>query len=169
MRWIHHLGFVLLVTLAAPAAAQRGLPLPLYDFKDIAVANPTSAQRVKVAIVRTALNLRWDIVEESDGSLLAWTTRSDTFFIKLRITYDAQTYSVAYVDSKDLKFMRPEDLDDRRTQSVEAGLSRYLDKFKDSPDSPFATRMPFYIHATYDDILRKLLGAMRRHVDAPDV
>lgn len=153
----------LLFALAMPASAQRGALVPLYDFKDIAVTTPTTANRMKVAIVRTALSLRWDVVEQSDGSLLVWTTKSDTYFVKLRITYDAKTYSISYVDSKELKFT-----DKAPLNSGYAG-DRHLEKYKDLPESPFAVRTSDYIEPRYEEFVRDLLGALRRHVDAPEV
>lgn len=162
MHPIRHLVFALLVVLASPASAQRGL-VPLYDFQDIAVTAPTTERRMKAAIVRTALSLRWDIVEQSDGSLLVWAMKSDHYLVKLRITYDAKKYSVFYVDSKELK------LTDQSPFNADLTLSRHLEKYKDQPETPFAVRTPNYIEPRYEEFVRELLGALRRNVDAPEV
>jgi hypothetical protein len=168
MRWFRFLGFALLVAVTTPASAQRG-SVPLYDFKDIAVAAPTTPSRVKAALVRTALGMRWDIVENADGSLLAWVMKDGNALVKLRITYDAAKYSVAYVDSTDFKFVTADAIDRFARDTAEDRLPRYLEKNKDSPDSPFAVRTPFYIQPGYEDIVRELLITVRRHLDAPEV
>ena len=180
MRPIRLCCLVLMLGLAGQAAAQRD-PMPLYNFIDIPVAVPATAARVKAAIVKGALAVSWNIVQDADGSLIAsWSKSGGSYYppttkwfmlgdyaLKVRITYDATRYSAVYMDSAGLKFRDaaavesvPEELRARAVTVQEA-------RFKDWAETPYAVKTPFFIHLNYEDDVRALLASVRRQLLAP--
>lgn len=166
------------LALSAPAWAQRE-PMPLHDFIDMPVPAPTTSARVKSAIVRATLATTWGITEEPDGSLVAIRIRGGfslplhwlnvgNYGLKVKFTYDANKYSVRYLDSKSLKFRTEAETaesftDEQRARAEAAQQARY----KDWHETAYAVRTPNTIDINYEDDLRHLLDNVRRYLLAP--
>jgi hypothetical protein len=168
MSWHRIFGFILCIAFAGTASsAQLGL-VPVYDFKDIEVVKPTTARHVKWAIVQSALTLKLDVVEQADGSLLLSTPGSGNASATFRITYDATKYSLTYVDSTGLSVVPEDKLQySFRSANTEQATAESLQKYAGAPDTPFTVKTKLYIHVDYEDGVRQLLIAVRRHLQAP--
>lgn len=166
------------IALSGPACAQRE-PMPLHDFIDMPVPAPTTPARVKAAIVKASLAATWAITEEPDGSLVAIRSKGGfrlpahwlnvgNYGLKVKFTYDANKFSVTYLDSKELKFRSEaataEAFDEyQRTRAATYQQERY----KDWPETPYAVRTTNTIDINYEDDLRRLLDNVRRYLLAP--
>jgi hypothetical protein len=165
MSAIRILFLALCLAIAGQAAAQSTV-VPIANFIDVPVAHPTTTARVKAAIVRSALNLWWDVVEESDGSLIVSQTKPNDYAFKFKVSYDANKYSVTYLDSTSLRFN-----DGRLIDGNSVTYSGYATQnarlYVNEPETPFLVRSTGYIHPFYEKSVRQLMGSVRRHLNAP--
>src|SRR4051812_16096495 len=95
-----------LVATGSGAFAQR-TTVPLKDFNAIPVSAPTTPERVGLAWRAASALQSWQVVGEPDGTLLVSTVKDESYPIRVRVRYDANTYSVSYVDSQNLKHSPP--------------------------------------------------------------
>jgi hypothetical protein len=155
-----------LLASTGQAFAQRE-PMVLYNFTDIPVTVTATKERVKEVIVRAALTQSWDIVEQPDGSLLATWSRQDDYGMKVKITYDATKYSVAYVESHGLRARTAQEMMRFSEETIESARVVQEKRFKDWPDTPYRVKTDLYIHLNYEDDVRTLLANIRRRLLAP--
>jgi hypothetical protein len=167
----------LLFAWSAQASAQRE-PMPLRNFIDLPVPSPSTAARVKSALVRGALWSAWSIVEDADGSLIAtryqsglkwggWRKTTEYDFM-VRINYDATKYSVRYLDSANLGYRRAEQAMKDFSEIQRQNAANVLEtRYQDSPETPYAVASGFYIRLEYEDDVRRLLTTLQRYLLAP--
>lgn len=157
-----------LVAAGSGAFAQR-TTVPLKDFNAIPVIKPTTPDRVGLAWRSAAAIQSWQVAGEPDGTLLVSTVKDESYPIKVRVRFDAGSYSVAYVDSQNLKHGPPPSLAEwtqsrRRLQDAAASQTA---RFKDSPDTPYAVVREAYIHPSYEYWVRELLTEVRQQLASP--
>jgi hypothetical protein len=159
---------LLSMAMALPAFAHRAA-VPLYDFKAVPVAAPTTIKRVKAAIVNATLAHWWDIAETSDGTFLVTFAREGEYTATVRITYDAAQYSITYVGSTNLRHAPSGNFGQifASPKSHEDAERRQIEMFKSSADTPYAVKTEAYIHPTYEVLVRELLAGIRRQLLAP--
>jgi hypothetical protein len=150
------------------AFAQR-TTVPLKDFNAIPVTAPTTPERVGLAWRSAAAQQSWQVVSEPEGTLLVSTVKDESYPIKVRVRYDANSYSVSYVESQNLKYGPPPSLAEwtqsrRRFQDAAAWHSA---RFKGSPDNAYAVAREAYIHPSYEFWVRELLTAVRQQIVSP--
>jgi hypothetical protein len=157
-----------LLVAGSGAFAQR-TPVPLKDFEAIPVASPTTAERVVLAWRAAALRLAWQVQPQPDGTLLVSTVKNEDYPVKLRVTFDAAKYSVAYVSSENLKHGPPPPLGEwnQSARRYQLAAAEQVARFKGSPESPFAVTRPTYIHPFYESWVRELLTEVRLQLDLP--
>lgn len=155
----------LLFALAVPASAQPTV-VPVRNFVDVPVAAPSTPERVKSAIVRSALIAAWDVVEEADGSLLVSKTKVDDYAFRFKVRFTADKYSVTYVDSSGLRFNDGR-LIDPNSPTYASAEARHVRRFQDDKESAYAVKSAAYIHPFYEESVRQLLAGVRRHLNAP--
>jgi hypothetical protein len=158
----------LMLGLACPAFAQRPV-VPLYDFKAVPVVAPTTAKRVRAAIVNAALAHWWDVTETREGALMASFAREGEYTASIRIDYDASHYSVAYVGSTNLRYSPTGNEGQILSMPKlhEDAEGRQIDMFKTAPATTYAVKTEAYIHPTYEVLVRELLAGIRRQLMAP--
>ena len=108
MKLLEGFVFVALVLAMASAHARGVVPLANFENQKIVTSTgkPAAPQAVREAIVRagTAGARKWDIAPTADGKTLLATTRWEDHMLVVRIEPAAETYSVRYADSVNLKY-----------------------------------------------------------------
>jgi hypothetical protein len=160
------------LTALASSQASAAMLAPFYNFVDVPVAKPTTPQRVKAAIVNAALLQVWTIVENPDGSLTASMWKIREYDFKVRITYDANRYSIVYLDSQGLErvvgYTGNTGLFGTASRyTLEEVEARSLATVKALPEGPSAVKADFHMHPGPGNWLRELLGGIRRELAAP--
>jgi hypothetical protein len=176
---------LLLMALVFSQAAHAGLS-PLYDWIDVPVAQPTTTQRVRAAIIEAALMEEWTVVQNTDGSLTASMTSRGSWELKLRITCDATRYSIVYVDSTGLSYTRTymesfalekqklaTDRDrlrvDKRRAEAEKDDADLAATMAGLPEGAHAVRVEGHLHSAANGRVRNLKAAIRRALLAPPI
>jgi hypothetical protein len=154
-----------LMTAGVAAFAQR-TTVPLLDFKAVPVTAPTTKERVALAWQLAASRRAWTVETQPDSSLLVSTVRDQEFPVKLRVTFDAASYSVSYVDSKGLNHRPPPSPSEWLQSRVryQTAASDQADRFKNSLDTPYAVQNGAYIHPFYEAWVRELLTEVRQQL-----
>lgn len=147
---------MLITVLAGPAFAA-----PFFNFVDLPLEKPTTAKRVKSAIVGAALIEEWTIVEEADGSLTATKASRGSWRFKARITYDATRWSISYVESQGLNHT----VESKDTKSDAATAAMV----KAWPNGQFAVPAQVYLHDNANYWIRDLQDSVRRALAAPEI
>jgi len=129
MKFVKSLFIVFIALLSLTATAREAVPIVNYD--DIAVATNSgkapSAEQVKQAIIAAASNKSWSIAHQADGKLLATLIVRNKHTIVVEIAYAADTYSLRYKDSINMKF------DQRDGQPViHPYYNRWVQELKDA-------------------------------------
>jgi hypothetical protein len=172
---------LVLVGVSLGAHAQRSL-VPVVDFKNIPVATgdaarKLSADQVRQAIMTAAAAERWDITPVREGVLLATYRKGDKHRIDVEISYDAQSYSVVYKDSYNMRYTPEETLASpypRSTtsqqeawarQSQAAAAQKQAEQFADKPESAQAVvRKGVVIHPFYERWVRVFIDGVNRQL-----
>lgn len=162
-----------LCILFGGAQAQR-TPVPLVDFKDIPIqsAKPMTREDVRAAIVAAATELGWDAVPKADGTVFVMAVKNDKHFVKVKLSYEATSFSVTYVHSLDMKYIDRMPFADEAAES--AGRStRFKDaaaeqasRFAKQPETPYAVKTVALIHPYYETWVRELVVGIRRQLKA---
>lgn len=161
-----------LALMMALGTSQAGAAIlaPLYQFVDVPVAKPATKQRVKAAIVNTALQQVWTIVENPDGSLTASMWKIREYDFKVRITYDADRFSIVYADSTGLNATKGyvETLKtERDIENRQAGEDKILRAIQTMPEAGTAVKTDLHMHPAPNTWLRELVDGIRRDLAAP--
>jgi hypothetical protein len=154
---------VVLLAFAGTTTAQPTV-VPLVNFIDMPV--PAAPARLKSAIVYTALFMATDVVEAPDGSLILTQTKFNDYSLKFKVTYDANTYSLVYLESSGLRFNDGRRIDPAGRSYADA-IERQTDLYKAESDTRFAVKTDAYIHPFYEETLRRFLVGVRRYLNAP--
>ena len=129
MKFLKTLMLLAITLFSFNAVAREAVPIVNYD--DIAVATNSgkapSADQVKQAIIAAASNKSWSIARQPDGKLLATLIVRNKHTIVVEIAYAADTYSLRYKDSINMKF------DQRDGQPViHPYYNRWVQELKDA-------------------------------------
>lgn len=163
-------GVLALLMSLGTSQAGAAILAPLFQFVDVPVAKPTMKQRVKAAIVNTALQQVWTIVENPDGSLTASMWKIREYDFKVRITYDADRYSITYLESQGLEATQgyAETLTvERHIESRQASEDKILKAIKAMPEAGAAVKTELHMHPAPNTWLRELVDGIRRDLAAP--
>lgn len=161
MTMTHALRAFLLATLMTALAAPAFAIAPFFNFVDLPFEKPTTAQRVKAAIVSAALIEEWTIVEEADGSLRATKASRGSWSFTARITYDATRWSIAYVESQGLHHTV-----ESKSAKADAATAAMV---KAWPNGQFAVPSQVYLHDNANYWIRDLQAGVRRVLAAPEI
>jgi hypothetical protein len=158
----------ILLCFASHAQAQR-TTIPLVNFVAVPTGVQATTAHVRSAIIRGALTQSWDIVEDKDGNFLASAWKDGDYWMKVRVTYDANQYSVSYLDSRELRYEAVRELSRSLTLAKMTGEAEALhgERFKERPETPFAVKTESFIHPSYEFWVRDLVASIRRHLLAP--
>ncbi|WP_374675230.1 hypothetical protein [Ideonella sp.] len=154
---------------AQPAAHAQRTPVPVMDFIDVPVSlatdRPQTAETVQAAFLRAAPRRGWQVQPEAPGTLKGVYEKGEKHRVVVAITYDAQRYSVRYVDSVNMKYGdAPMELSVARSTRVAAAEQRAM--FMDRPESAYAKPSAFVIHPFYERWVHELLSAVRSELGA---
>lgn len=164
---------VALLSLASGAYAQRQL-VPVVNFEAIPVAMSTSkaltAEQVKAAFIGAADGTPWELVPKGPGVIEATYRKGNKHTVVVEVTHDAQTYSVRYVSSVNMKY----EADPRNYEALytnrqsgataaELAAKKQQESFSGSPDAPYAKPdAKAVIHPFYERWVHELLDGVRK-------
>jgi len=159
---------LLLAFSMGSALARQGIPV--VDFIDVPVSAATSkavtVAQVRAAITAAALINKWDV--EADGDALRLTLIENHFHtVVVKVSYSATTYSVVYVDSKEMDYLPPDRAFTRYSSPTMAqdAIAKQQEKFARYAESTKAVpRAGTLIHPFYEEWVIELLRGVRRQL-----
>ncbi|MEM1434031.1 MAG: hypothetical protein AAGG11_08265 [Pseudomonadota bacterium] len=98
VRWLTALLASGALLLSLPASALQ----PIIDLEDQIVPDGLSLKQVKTAIKRGAAVRKW-IAKEKGPNAFEVTLFNRKYVVKVKITYSANSYSITYVSSQNMK------------------------------------------------------------------
>lgn len=163
--------------LAAQAAAHaQRTPVPVMDFIDVPVSlatnRPQTADSVQAAFLRAAPRRGWQVQPEAPGTLKGVYEKGEKHRVVVAITYDAQRYSVRYVDSVNMKYA-PE-IPSAFTRSAapmsssgaELAMEEQRRAFAQRPEAAYGVPRKAVIHPFYERWVHELMGAVHSELAA---
>jgi hypothetical protein len=96
----------LMLTLGSGATARSGVAVQNYDNLPIVRADNAilTSARVRQAIVGATLQLKWTILEDTPGRIVAIFSIRNKHSLTVEIRYSATEFSVVYRDSSNLNY-----------------------------------------------------------------
>lgn len=162
-----------LLAAAFGAQAQRTL-VPVMNFEAVPVSLSTpkrlSAEQVKAAFMAAGLATQWELAPVRPGVIEATYRKGNKHTVVVEVSYDAETYSVRYVSSINMKFeAEPRNFETRYTNrlggsatTAELAASKQQDYFAGSPEARYGKPDPkAVIHPFYERWVHDLLDAVR--------
>jgi hypothetical protein len=156
--------------LALQAHAQR-TPVPVVSFENVPVSlsaeKRLEAAQVKQAIEKAAPLAKWVLVPQADGTFEAIFTKEGKHTVVVQVRYDSEKYSVRYVSSENMKFIKTADFANvanvqTHNHMVAAAEASQRKRFASRLESAYVVSDPAsLIHPFYEDWVHILLYAIR--------
>lgn len=167
MKLFKHVLLALAVVFCVNAQAQR-LPVPIIDFKNVpvsaSVTKPVTADDVRKAFLRAAAVQHWVLTPVSEGVMEAQFVKNNKHTVVATVTYSADSYSVQYKSSIDMKYEE----NAFKSRPLEQAAQKQKEQFVADPLTRFAVlhREGAVLHPFYEGWVRQLLAGVSAELKA---
>ena len=178
LRWVAM--FALLANLGAAHAQRQGMPV--VDFIDVPVSAPAmvTLAQVRSAIRAAAFASQWDFEDEGPGAARLTLISENWYVIVARVTFSKTSYSLLYVDSKEMNFQMPSQSAlgsgnsreaERQAAMRDIGAGQaaiaVAERYSRFPETAFTRlREDALIHPSYHGLTHELVRGINRHLKA---